>query len=167
MKKINFLTLIALCVAFSFNASAQQSSFSFDQLNISVTDLASAAETPHIEAYIANPFEARNGAWWNSLEDELSVADQSYRKVSVEALQNLIFFQANHGGKVNLESSVPTLLDIYSYHKSAGMRIMAVAALIRIGDSESLETVERKLYKQRTAKVRDYTIAALKGYKSN
>ena len=167
MKTTNIVTLLALFFAFSFSASAQQSAFSFEKLNISAAELASTAETPHIAAYVANPFESRNEAWWNSLEDELSIATQSYRNVSVETMQNLIFFQTNHGSKVNLESSIPTLLDIYSYHKSEGMRIMAVAALVEIGNANSLETVENQLYKQRIAKVRDYTIAALQDYKNN
>ena len=167
MKTTNIFTLLALFFAFTFSASAQQSAFSFEKLNISAAELASTAETPHIFAYVANPFEVRDNAWWNSLENELSIADQSYRKVTTEALQNLIFFQTNHGGKVNLESSILTLLDIYGYHKSEGMRIMAVAALVEIGDAESLKTVEKNLYKQRTPRIRDYTIAALQDYKNN
>lgn len=167
MKTTNILTLIALCFTFSSSAFAQQTSFSFNQMNMATADLGATAETPHVEAYVANPFEDRDNVWWNSLESELSIADQSYRKVSVESMQNLIFFLANHGDKVNLDSSIPTLLDVYNYHKSEDMRIMAVAALVEIGEAESLETVEYKLYKQRDAKVRDYTIAALQDYKNN
>ncbi len=61
-------------------------------------------------------------------------------------------------------SAQPSLLDIYSFHKTEGMRIMAVVALVESGDAERVKTVENKLYKQRTEKVRDYVIAALKDY---
>ena len=163
MKTTNIFTLIALCFTFSFSATAQQTTLSFNRLN----SLVGGAETPHIAAYVANPLADRNNAWWKSLERELSIAGQSYQSVPVESMQNLIFFQANHGDKVDLAPSIPTLLDLYNYHNSADMRIMAIAALAQIGDASSLASVERTLYKQRNTKVRNYTIAALQDYKNN
>ena len=166
MKTTNFLTLFALFFIFNPSAFAQQSLLSIDQFSIAVLE-PGAAETPFIAAYIADPFEVRDDAWWSALNNELSIADQLYKHVSVDAMQNLIFFQKNHSAKVNQDDSVPTLLEIYNYHKSEEMRIMAVAALVGIGDIESLKTMEKLLYKQRTERVREYTIAALQDYKNN
>ena len=67
---------------------------------------------------------------------------------------------------VDLNSSVPTLLDIYFYNKSEEKRIMALAALIEIGDRDSLEEVRFNLYKQRTERVRDFSVLALNTYYS-
>ena len=158
----SFFVLIA---TFCFSAIAQPASFSLTQLSSASTfEVPEAADTPFIHAYIADPFEARSEDWWKSLGTELSLVETSYKRVTPEALQNLIFFQTNHAGQVDVTGSIPTLLDIYQYHKSSGMRIMAIAALVEIGDEEALKVVEKNLYKQRVEQVSTFAKLALASY---
>ena len=166
MKTTHTLQLLALTFLLSLNASAQPAaSFSLDRVAIHENVQTANAAAPHVAAYIADPFETRDASWWNELNEEISLEGQSYKSVSVEALQNAIFFQSNHPDRIDLTASLPTLLDVYFYHKSAGMRIMAMTSLCEIGDAESLQTVEKKLYKQ-PQRVRDFASAALTEYRN-
>ena len=125
---------------------------------------ADGPETPHINAYVADPFASRSHAWWRALGGELSLARKSYRNVSQQALQKLIFFQVNHADKINQAGSIPTLLDIYLKHHIPEMRMMAITAVVEIGDAAAIEVIEKNIERQRVEKVRVYAKKALASY---
>ena len=166
--KARALQLIALTFALVLTATAQPaSSLSLDLIGNIETSLTTAAPSPHVEEYFANPDKTYNPDWWNSLKEEISLEGQSYRKISVEALQNVIFFGSNFSDRVDLTASTPILLDVFFYHKNEGMRIMAMSALYEIGDSASLKTVQNKLYKQQSERAKRFAIRALTAYHNN
>ncbi len=163
--------LVLFTFAFVYTASAQQNA----QLAIeSITDPALSAALmmnnedeepfPSVELYMMTPSEARNAAWWGELQREISLENQVYRAVSPEALQHTIFFEVNYGEYVDLNASVPTLLDVYLYHKSEEMRIMALAAILEIGDEAAIQKAHDMLYRQISERVLNYSITALQAY---
>ena len=112
------------------------------------------------------PLMAWDANWWAELEQEISLTDESYRSLSGQSLQNAMFFLYNHSNRIDLTSSAPVLLDVYLYNKSEEMRIMALAALVMIGDAQSLETAEQLLYRQRSERVQNFSVLALTQYKT-
>ncbi len=167
-KHLCMYSMIVLAFAFVGTASAQQQAIRTLDETATLRAAAYSAETdreyPVVRAFLLDPDAERTPAWWAALEEDISLEGISYRKVPVEAMQNVIFFQVNHREEVDLTPSVPTLLDVYFYHRVEGMRIMAMAALYEIGNAESLSLVKRNLYKQRTERVRDFSISALQVY---
>ena len=168
----SFLAALTMMVVFSVNAFAQQNtSFSLNQFGVVSVDEPVASDNdedfPLVSEYKNMPLMDWDMNWWDSLEREISLENESYRSLSGAQLQNAIFFLANHGERVDLTSSASTLLDVYLYNKHEAKRIMALAALIHIGDKESLETAEYMLYRQQSERVKDFSIAALTAYKAN
>lgn len=167
----SFLTAFTLLFVLAMNASAQQqSTFSLNQLDLNAFEEPALdnndEDFPRVNEYKTMPLMAWDTNWWASLEQEISLEDESYRSLSGQSIQNAIFFLANHGDRINMTPSAPVLLDVYLYNKSEAMRIMALAALIHIGDQETLETAEQMLYRQQSERVQKFSIAALTDYKT-
>ena len=157
--------------AFTTSSTAQQTThFALNQADVIATSnqLTDDEENyPRVNEYRDMPLMEWDANWWMNLEQEISLENESYKHLSGESLQNAIFFLANHNERINLASSAPVLLDVYLYNKSEEKRIMALAALTLIGDKESLEAAERMLYRQRSERVMNFSIAALTAYKTN
>ena len=166
-----FYAALSMMLLLVVNVSAQQTTAyahsAFDLVTVDKPVMGDAEEDfPRVSEYVDMPFADWNTNWWMSLEQEISLEEQSYRSLSGEALQNAIFFLANHGERVDLTSSAPVLLDVYLFNKSEEKRIMALAALTLINDQASLDTAERLLYRQRSERVKDFSIAALTAHKA-
>ena len=106
----------------------------------------------------------RDAQWWGDLERELSIAGENYKKVTSQDIRHILHFEVNYDEKVDLKSSASTLLDVYLYHKSEPMRIMAMAALVEIGDKKTIKQAHKMLYRQQSERVVDYSILALQAF---
>ena len=119
-------------------------------------------DQPLVNQYIADSYEHRSATWWNALGRQLTLSvDVPYEQVQETALQNIIFFATHHGTKVKLGDAAPALLAVYQHHDQVSFRIMALAALHAIGDEDAMQTLNRIVAEEASAKVRHVTVAAL------
>jgi len=118
-----------------------------------------------VNAYVTDSYEQRSKAWWNALGRQLTLLiDVPYEQVNEPALQNIIFFAANHSEKVRLNDAVPKLTEIYLHHENVSYRMMALAALHAIGDEKTIHQLERTVRKEPSERIRKMTLAVLKDY---
>ncbi len=173
MKSFNrsLFSFFVLTVALGFTASAQQSMSMMSDMPATFDASVFLNEEdevfPAVNKYVVTPPAERDAAWWQELENELSIADKNYKKVTAQDIRHILHFEVNYDEEVNLNSSVSTLLDVHAFHKSEPLRIMAMAALVEIGDEQALKQVHEMLYRQNSARVVDYSILALQSFYNN
>ncbi len=163
-----FLSLFLLTFAFVFTASAQQSTSLIEGMPTTFDATMFLEEDdeifPAVNNYVATPTLERDAAWWGEVEREISLKGANYKHVTAQDIRHILHFEVNYGDRVDLQSSVPALLDVHLFHKSVPMRMMAIAALIEIGDEKAIEKAHEMLYRQRSERVAAYTILALQSY---
>ena len=119
---------------------------------------------PAVNNYLATPATQRDSDWWGEVESQVSIAGENYKKVTAQDIRHILHFVVNYDDNVDLTNSASTLLDVYRFHKSESVRIMAMAALVEIGDEQTIKQAHEMLYRQRSARVVDYSILALQAY---
>ncbi|MEM8484881.1 MAG: hypothetical protein AAF564_04995 [Bacteroidota bacterium] len=173
MKSYNrsLFSFFVLTFAFVFTASAQQSTSMMSDLPATFDASVFLNEDdeifPAVNNYVITPAAERDAEWWREVENEISIADKNYKKVTAQELRHILHFEVNYNEEVDLSSSVSTLLDVHAFHKSVPVRMMAVAALVEIGDEKAIQQVHETLYRQRSARVLDYSILALQSFYNN
>lgn len=169
----SLFSLFLLTFAFVSTATAQQSTsmFSdvpatFDATTFDATVWLTDEDEifPAVNNYVLTPVAERDADWWGEVEREVSIADKGYKSVTAQEIRHILHFEVNYEGKVDLTSSATTLLDVHLFHKSEPMRMMALAALIEIGDENAINQAHEMLYRQRAPRVVDYAILALQSY---
>lgn len=170
MKSLNksLFSFFLFTFAFVFTANAQQSATFFSEVPATFDVAVFLAEEdeifPAVNNYVLTPPAERDADWWGEVEREVSVAGENYKKVTAQDIRHILHFEVNYEGKVDMTSSVSTLLDVHLYHKSEPLRIMALAAIIEIGDEKAINHAHEMLYRQLSQRVVDYSILALQSY---
>lgn len=119
-------------------------------------------EVPLVNQYIQDSYLDRTNAWWNALGRQLTLmVDVPAGEVDERSLQNIIFFATNHKARVNLNEAAPRLLNIYSNHPDTRYRMLALAGLHAIGDTDSLKKAFRIARRQDSERIRKMARAAL------
>ena len=153
---LSTVVLLAILATQAFWVFSRDATGSVDNL--------SAVDMLKVDTYKERPLHLDPASRWHELGADLSLKHLAYDEVSQQLLEHILYFEINHGEKVQFDDSLPTLLDVYFSHKKEGMRMMAMAVMYEIGDLESLQKVELNLHKQRSESVRDFTIAALSSF---
>ena len=170
MKSLNrsLFSLFLLTFAFVFTASAQQSTSLMSNMPATFDASVFLAEDdevfPAVNNYVVTPATERDASWWGEVEREISLSDANYKKVTAQEIRHILHFEVNYGDKVDLTNSVPALLDVHLFHKSEPMRMMAIAALVEIGDEQAIQKAHEMLYRQLSPRVAAYTILALQSH---
>ena len=170
MKSINrsLFSLFLLTFAFTYTSNAQQSTSMLTDASpiLDVTEFMDNDDElfPAVNNYLITPATERDASWWGEVESQISIADVNYKKVTAQHIRHILHFEVNYDDQVNLNSSASTLLDVYMFHKSEPMRIMAMAALVEIGDVDTIKQAHEMLYRQRSERVVDYSILALQAF---
>lgn len=133
---------------------------------LSALPMAAAAQAPSANVlsvdYANNPAADRGKHWWRALQEEVNLSrDVDYTDVTVNDLQDIIFFAKFHGDKMDFRASVPQLLDVYKYHEVEGMRTMALAALHAIGSSYGIEGLRDAVIEEKSELLRRLTLRAI------
>ena len=127
-------------------------------------------DQPLVNQLNAESSAPKSSSWWNLLGRQLTFSldqglAQGYEAIKVEHLQNLLFTAYNYGDQVDLSDAVPVLLEIYQYHETEAIRIMAVAALDAIGDQEALKSLKSMVDQEPSERLRRIMSVAIKNLK--
>lgn len=107
----------------------------------------------------------KSDAWWNLMEQQLSVSlDKEIDQVRDETLKHIVFFANNYSSKIDLHHLAPQLLDIYQTEKSEARRTMAVVALHAIGNQRSMVKLAQLVQTEPSGSLRNITLAAISDY---
>lgn len=80
-------------------------------------------------------------------------------------IQNIITLASLYDNAINLEPTVPYLLDIYERHRDEQVRIMALMALHTVGEPGSMAALDQLVQQgELSERVRALTLAALAEY---
>lgn len=124
-----------------------------------------AESKPLVNEYLADNDSPRRASWWNLLGRQLtSTIDKPVMEVTVDELQNIIFFATHHKEKVNLNDAVPSLLSVARNHRVEGYRIMAISALYEIGDRKSIREFPALIEDESSERVQKVIKAAYDKY---
>ncbi|NND72861.1 MAG: hypothetical protein HKN43_14885 [Rhodothermales bacterium] len=115
-----------------------------------------------VSEYLADPVAQRSSIWWDALGRELALAiDVPHTAADDDVIKYIIFFATNHHEKVMLNDAADRLLDIYNNHPDEGLRMMSVAALYAIGDTESMKDLQVHVAGDASRRVRHIASAAV------
>lgn len=164
----SLFSLFLLTFAFVFTANAQQNNAMFSDMPATFEASVFLAEEdevfPAVNNYVITPADERDSDWWSEVESEISIAGENYKNVTPQDIRHILHFEVNYEGKVDVSNSTATLLDVHLFHKSEPMRMMALAAIIEIGDEKAINHAHEMLYRQISERVVDYAILALQSY---
>lgn len=146
------LTFVAIMALFPWATQAQHASGSLGE---PLDDLITASPEQH------------NPSWWAALEGRLvQEMDVPYDSVAEGTLQALVYFALNHAGKLDLDGTVPSLLDVYRYSAEEGKKILALRVLYAVGDAETMQKLAKEVERERPSKrVERMTRVALAEYR--
>ncbi len=116
-------------------------------------------------AHAQRTLDAKDGAWWDQLETQVTTAINSpVEQIQVESLQHVIFFASNYNDKVDFSPAVPELLEIFETEQNDDIRTLALMALRATGDRTAMERLSTVLQNEDSARIARLTRAVLADY---
>lgn len=117
------------------------------------------------DQYVVHEAADRDQQWWETIEKDIHLQDDAtVEEITESQIRDIIFFANLHGDKLDFSSSVPQLLEVYARHPNESYRLLAVAALHKVGDPKAMKELRKLVRKETSARVRHVTFAALNDF---
>lgn len=118
------------------------------------------------DQYVVHPLADRDQQWWETIEEDIHFQeDATVEEITEAQIRDIIFFANLHGDKLDFSASVPLLLDVYAQHPDESYRLLAVAALHKIGDRQGMKKLGKLVKAEKSERVRHVTYSALNDLK--
>ncbi len=106
--------------------------------------------------------------WWKNVsKTHTRMLGSSDEHVKRRALQNIIVFAKTYRDHVDLARAVPKLYKIYRSDENEEYRMLALSALISIGNRNVIALLREDVRVEKSERVRRHTLLALAGYYKN
>lgn len=125
------------------------------------------AEVVSLADLTSRDLSGMTSAWWKDLRKaHKRMLGSSDAKLKERALQNIIYF-AHTYPDVDFTRTVPKLYKIYRYDENESYRIMALAALGKIGDRNVMERLREDVSYETSERIRRQTLYVLAHFYKN
>lgn len=122
--------------------------------------------TDLVAEYVENGSAYNSPTWWKALSADLTLRTEGEPEaITVETLQNIIYFASQASPRVELAGAVPGLVRVFRAHPEHAYRMMALAALSAIGDRRGLAEIRDSYEAERSATIRNMSLAVLRGHR--
>ena len=110
----------------------------------------------------AASLDAMSDAWWKALRAEhLEALESTEPEIRAQAMQNVIFLARYHGHRISFRSAAPALFQIFQHDDVECLRLMAVSAIVAVGDEETVRQLAMALHREESERVQHAARTAL------
>lgn len=110
----------------------------------------------------AASLDAMSDAWWKALRTEhLKALASPEPEVRAQAMQNIIFLARYHGHRISFRCVAPVLFQIFQRDEVECLRLMAVSAIVAVGDEATIRQLATVLHREESERVQHAARTAL------